>query len=142
MNPRIKQLWIDALRSGEYPQARGALKTVSGYCCLGVLCDLAAKEGLGSFENEPGTYASGDAGEVEGEAAFYFRTPNGDFVEGDLNASLATWAGLTALDKYTYDINELKINHIHLAQLNDGSKDDSVRPHTFLEIADLIEKHL
>jgi hypothetical protein len=60
MNPRIKQLWLDALRSGDYAQGTGALKAPSliagnadEYCCLGVLCDLHAKEtrsewGLGS----------------------------------------------------------------------------------------------
>jgi hypothetical protein len=52
MNPRIKQLWLDALRSGDYAQGTGKLKTskppAAGksdmYCCLGVLCDLHAKE--------------------------------------------------------------------------------------------------
>ena len=37
--------WVAALRSGEYKQARHALKTDTGFCCLGVLCDLAAKDG-------------------------------------------------------------------------------------------------
>lgn len=39
------QAWTDALRSGEYPQGRGALRTPGGYCCLGVWCDLADPEG-------------------------------------------------------------------------------------------------
>jgi hypothetical protein len=34
-----------ALRSGEYTQAELRLKTPTGYCCLGVACDLALKEG-------------------------------------------------------------------------------------------------
>jgi hypothetical protein len=29
--------WMDALRSGHYPQARDELKSPDGYCCLGVL---------------------------------------------------------------------------------------------------------
>lgn len=34
----IKQKWVDALRSGEYKQGQGYLKTEDGgYCCLGVL---------------------------------------------------------------------------------------------------------
>lgn len=33
--------WLDALRSEEYPQIRGALKTDKGFCALGVLCDLS-----------------------------------------------------------------------------------------------------
>lgn len=37
--------WLAALRSGEYRQAPGALQAddTSGFCCLGVLCDLAVK---------------------------------------------------------------------------------------------------
>ena len=39
MTPELKAQWIAALRSGEYTQGRGALKTGDGgYCCLGVLC--------------------------------------------------------------------------------------------------------
>lgn len=60
MDNRIKGLWLDALRSGEYEQGTGQLRnTLTGhnedtdsfeptgeftYCCLGVLCDLYAKE--------------------------------------------------------------------------------------------------
>lgn len=41
---RVK-LWIDALRSGEYRQARGALRTMTGHCCLGVAQEVALKNG-------------------------------------------------------------------------------------------------
>jgi hypothetical protein len=51
MNPELKQKWLAALRSGEYKQARGYLKTEFGYCCLGVLCDVS---GLGEFTPVPG----------------------------------------------------------------------------------------
>lgn len=44
MNAKIKQNWIDALRSGNYPQATARLRTLKGFCCLGVLCDLYQKE--------------------------------------------------------------------------------------------------
>jgi hypothetical protein len=44
MKETIKQQWIQALRSNEYTQAVGNLRTDKGYCCLGVLCDLYAKE--------------------------------------------------------------------------------------------------
>lgn len=37
MPKELKQKWIDALRSGEYPQTVGTLCNVSGFCCLGVL---------------------------------------------------------------------------------------------------------
>ena len=44
MNPQIKQKWVSALRSGEYQQTKGFLRTDDGFCCLGVLCDLYGKE--------------------------------------------------------------------------------------------------
>jgi hypothetical protein len=48
MNPKIKQRWTSALRSGEYQQGRAALRVslrdgTIRYCCLGVLCDLYSK---------------------------------------------------------------------------------------------------
>lgn len=47
MNQDIKKKWVAALRSGEYKQGRNSLKNHEGeYCCLGVLCDLAVREGL------------------------------------------------------------------------------------------------
>lgn len=59
MNPVAKAKWLAALRSGEYEQTRGTLhrlvarrETVlsamkpAGWCCYGVLCDVAVKEGL------------------------------------------------------------------------------------------------
>ena len=33
----VGQRWLNALRSGKYPQARGKLQTDEGFCCLGVL---------------------------------------------------------------------------------------------------------
>src|SRR5215469_11819332 len=51
MNKEIKSKWTAALRSGEYEQGIGSLclAGVNGskkYCCLGVLCDLAVKDGV------------------------------------------------------------------------------------------------
>ncbi len=44
MNQQVKQKWVDALKSGDYQQTRATLKDQSGFCCLGVLCDLYSKE--------------------------------------------------------------------------------------------------
>jgi len=55
MNPEIKAKWVAALRSGEYVQGRGALRRDDNtYCCLGVLCDLHAKETGEPWERPPG----------------------------------------------------------------------------------------
>lgn len=45
MDPDIKQRWVAALRSGEYPQTTGRLRADDAYCCLGVLCDLYDSSG-------------------------------------------------------------------------------------------------
>jgi hypothetical protein len=51
MNPEIKAKWVAALRSGEYKQGRSKLRDEhDNYCCLGVLCDLAAKHGVGMWK--------------------------------------------------------------------------------------------
>lgn len=51
MNTEIKQKWLTALRSGEYKQGRGNLHYKDEYCCLGVLCDLHAKETNSEWTN-------------------------------------------------------------------------------------------
>lgn len=55
MNEDIKAEWVAALRSGQYSQTCSYLSVVgqkeadyipSGYCCLGVLCELAVQHGV------------------------------------------------------------------------------------------------
>jgi hypothetical protein len=41
MKPDLKEKWLAALRSGDYRQAKTALRTDENeFCCLGVLCDV------------------------------------------------------------------------------------------------------
>ena len=83
MDKRIKQMWVDALRSGEYHQGKGALTNIKEDreedCCLGVLCKLAIKDGL-----DIAVYprASG------GNHTFY------DGASATLPPSVAKWAGI------------------------------------------------
>lgn len=63
MNRELKKKWIDALRSGEYPQTTGKLQRTCphiiygrtdappGYCCLGVLCKVADVEFRPDFDH-------------------------------------------------------------------------------------------
>jgi hypothetical protein len=51
LRPEVKEKWVAALRSGEYQQTKSYLHLVEEdgvdrFCCLGVLCDLAAQEGV------------------------------------------------------------------------------------------------
>jgi len=42
-----RKLWIEALRSGLYEQGTGFLRDINdNYCCLGVACEVAIKNGL------------------------------------------------------------------------------------------------
>lgn len=42
MDAQLKQKWVEALRSGEYPQCQGMLHSKDGgYCCLGVAATVA-----------------------------------------------------------------------------------------------------
>lgn len=83
MNKTIKQKWLKALRSGKYKQTQGYLKNEGGYCCLGVLCDLAAKEGIGTWDGD--YFSSG-----------YIT------VDGLLPARVMKWAGLSRNYGITY----------------------------------------
>lgn len=47
MDTRIKYRWVEALRSGKYKQTTGQLnKKAEGFCCLGVLCEIAVEDGV------------------------------------------------------------------------------------------------
>lgn len=58
MNAEVKAKWLEALRSGLFPQGRGFLATRLDdgkveYCCLGVLCEVL------SIPSDPCTTNSG-----------------------------------------------------------------------------------
>ena len=124
MKLAIKNLWLRALRSGEYKQTQGALKNGYGYCCLGVLCDLYTQEtGLGYFNDNN----------------FFEDMTTGFGERSSLPYSVSKWAGLKGHYKSNPCIAEQKDKYrkaLHsLAEANDGGK-------TFTEIANIIEKQL
>lgn len=50
--PELKQIWVDALRSGDYKQTKGTLHNLDdgGFCCIGVACvvwGIATPEKIG-----------------------------------------------------------------------------------------------
>ena len=52
MDKELKQAWVTALRSGEYKQGYGGFKSNNEtYCCLGVLCDVLAKQDKGYWDS-------------------------------------------------------------------------------------------
>jgi hypothetical protein len=75
---QVFKKWLKELRSGKYPQAQGCLREVEygeydfekdetlvegvkGFCCLGVLCDIAVKDGAAPWDSDYGI--SSDDGE-------------------------------------------------------------------------------
>lgn len=125
MKPEIAQEWLKALRSGEYKQTKKNLHDTNGYCCLGVLCDLAAKQGIGEWS-------------ASDSNTFDF-LGNGS----DLPPAVQRWAGMcTAFGEITsmgLGANNFRVN---LASLNDGyNRKDGTRFESlnFEEIADIIE---
>ena len=124
MRPEVKEEWVEALRSGEYEQTKGFLHRLEanddipvGYCCLGVLCDLAVKAGV--VENDPD-------GVVE-----YFGNE-----QAVLPRAVEIWAGLDQEGKLPTPIvmgdNEAKA--MSLVSLNDSYN------YTFEQIADVVEE--
>jgi hypothetical protein len=106
---KIQQEWVNALRSGKYKQGKGNLRRGNKFCCLGVLCDLAAK-------SIPSTVA------IDFAFAGAFRY---DGNKCSLPDSVQNWASMsTDYGRISCDINLMKLN-------DKGA--------TFLEIADFIE---
>ena len=123
MIPRVKALWLAALRSGNYNQARGRMRvskrsapstrldaqvtTGTAHCCLGVLTEVAVEEGI----------------------LDRFKTASGS---NSMPCMIVRkWSGL---DKKTAD---------DLASKNDQSRPEGAWPrNNFATIAEWIEKEL
>jgi hypothetical protein len=45
-NQEVMREWTNRLRSGDYEQGRGVLRANGRFCCLGVLCEIAAEHGV------------------------------------------------------------------------------------------------
>jgi hypothetical protein len=54
MEPLVKKLWVEALRSGNFQQGSEQLYKNGRYCCLGVLCELHRQvTGRGKWSSTP-----------------------------------------------------------------------------------------
>jgi hypothetical protein len=115
MNQEIKEKWVKALRSGEYPQGTLALNDCGKFCCLGVLCDMYSKE-----TGEPW---------VESEITQGKKLIHSE--EGLLPYEVRYWSGANTSDGQLPFLGRQK-EELWLANLNDGGM-------PFGQIADLIE---
>lgn len=128
MNPEVKKLWVDALRSGKYKQGKRRLSIDGNHCCLGVLCEIATDLGLCKKEVSAGGKVS-------------CSDPHADTFDDDpsvLPPSVVKWAGLFDQDPVVECVpfGQTIYSIYPLSELND--KFDL----SFNQIADLIETYL
>ena len=96
MNARIKRKWVTALRSGKYMQGQGYLKDEDGgYCCLGVLCDIFAKE-----KSKLGVKFV-----REGDETWSFMGSG-----ATLPVAVVEWAGLDSADPTIWPVTAVNLN--------------------------------
>jgi hypothetical protein len=126
MNPKVKTKWLEALRGGEYKQARHRLRSpYDGFCCLGVLCDIYTKEVGGSWEYSECEDGCGHTLEVGDESA-----------TTDLPYCVVEWAGLEdSSPQVRVAVGCSYFEPATLAELNDEGR-------SFKEIADVIDHQL
>ena len=115
MNSRVKKLWTDALRSGEFVQGKGQLLRNDKWCCLGVLCELFRRD-----------TCKGEWVEISAGHEFVVTRTSGATSAFVLPYPVQDWAGLTAELPDTPEGN--------LSCLNDTSI-------PFPKIADVIDKY-
>lgn len=124
MKKQVKDKWVAALLGGEYKQTRGYLRTSEGFCCLGVLCDLASKEGVGHW-GEEGEEIDSDIETTNSTAKhFVSRIDRRDSTAWTLPNAVRIWAGMLS---HTGDIFDTD-----LAKENDSGR-------TFEDLACVIE---
>lgn len=123
MNPEIKTRWVAALRSGEYKQGERRVLNddKGGFCCLGVLCDIYAKETGSEWEQSF----------MEG-MRLHLSTPSGGYYPPP---AVRRWAAFHE-DDQPVDIGGKTAS---VAVHNDGI---DIPRRTFAEIADAIEEQL
>lgn len=131
MKAEIKDRWIEKLESGEFPQVKGELRGVDvdgeviGYCCLGVLCEIAVEDGIIERDPEFGGYLAPDE---DGD----------EYRENSLlPKAVADWAGLDSVSPAVpADCIDDPETTVELSELNDAYNQN------FKSIAKLIKEHL
>jgi len=120
MNPYVKKIWLDALRSGTYTKGEGRLyyRTEPGnecFCALGVLAEEAAKAGV--IQVEPAATGN-DRYPAPGNQSY-------------LSVEVLAWAGLDTPVDPGDEYNNW--DQIRVARENDSHAG------TFEEVAEFIE---
>jgi len=121
MKQEVMEKWVAALESGEYKRGKGELKTWQGrFCCLGVLCDIHAKETAGKWNREMG-------------GSWQYREST-----VILPDTVQSWAGMKTDSGWTLDKELYKtptVAYDSLANINDKTR------LSFKDIAEIIKKN-
>lgn len=132
MNQEIKARWVAALRSGEFEQGKDYLCEDGKYCCLGVLSELAVRDGViapaeaidvPSGGTIPGLAFDGERHHLPQSVAKW----------ADINPEYDDWEGDVVYDPDPYVLFGDRDQTV--SELNDKGM-------TFPELADLIEEKL
>lgn len=153
-NKKVMKAWVAALRSGDYTQCQGALRRNngdSGYCCLGVLADIAVKQPELGDVALPAIKWNGSPGAMYSTAdSLAWTTDNGTRRNEQAMPpeEIRWWAGIP---NWTVDRNNTTIpeDDQWLVEAEAAGEDPGRIPFTHLndtvhatfgEIADMIEK--
>lgn len=97
MKKDVADLWVNALRSGEYNQGIYVLNNEGNFCCLGVLCEVAIKNGvkMSVQQTDEGIAYDGSTAFLPESVAIWagINTPNGGWMDGHGN-----WNSLVQLN--------------------------------------------
>lgn len=142
MKTEIRTQWATALRSGEYLQGTGYLHEQDTYCCLGVLCALAAKAGIVHTEtdcDERVAYISNEDPMGKGQSSNTI-----------LPKAVADWAGLPDTSpevelrpdsEYCEDQDDCDEYECHCVITEELTTLNDDRGYDFTALADLIERN-
>ena len=114
LKPEVKSAWLEALRSGQYTQTTEVLRDETGYCCLGVLCDVYGKQTGTEWSTEEESMRV----DVDGITSWTFLKQ-----EMCLPKKVKEWCFETPLEGFSF---------CNLMELNDSGS-------SFQEIAEVIE---
>lgn len=117
LNRARLKLWTDALRSGNYEQAKQALARIDhdtgqwSYCCLGVACEVAMANGLDipTEMSRTGTRRyDGSQALMPSSVCHWFGLPGDLWVPASIEGDGDTRKMVTELnDDYDWDFNQI-----------------------------------
>lgn len=133
LKPEVKEKFLTALRSGEYEQGMGALciENAGGknHCCLGVLTDLAAKEGVVEWSSR-----------TDRNYTRFGIFRDGVFEASVLPFEVSMWA-LEGFDRDAYNRNEGDI-YFGIGWRESLMAQNDFQSKSFRDIANLVEEYL